>query len=146
MLTVEDVYKIMSSLYELGLEWCLGPETLLKVIRGEELNTLDIAVCYSDIEQVRANFDKLRELNITKVFMVPYGGFSRRCVYVRALPCISVEDAVLSVIVKENCEYFNVVKKLLEHSKNNLDMTYLRVMCERLGICDVLCSSLGLCL
>ncbi len=146
MLTIEYVYRVMSRLYELGIEWCLGPETLCRVIRNEDVPHLDIAVSHVDLEQVHKNMKTLLELNIKKIFIVPYGGFSRRCVYVRALPCISVDDAVLSSLLDENREYLDTVRFLIEHSRDNLDVTYLRIMCRRLGICDELCRRLGLCL
>ncbi len=145
-LSQEEIYTIYSKLYELGIEWCLGPETLLNTILNRETDRLDIAVNYVDVDRLHEFKDLLAELGIENVFVVPYVGFSRRCVYVQALPCISIEDSILGICMDYNAKYFEVIKELLNISRDRLDIVYLRVMCRRLGICDKLCEKVNLCI
>ncbi len=135
ILNLEKLHKLSQSLSELGIEWSLGPLVLLQVVRGGSPKGIDIAVCLQDASDNIA--DTCSKLGVASVFWTINRGFTSRCIYVWGLPCISVEDVVLSCWHELNRPYLSIVRELLLGvSLDLLDWNYVRNVALRLGILD----------
>ncbi len=132
---LEKVLNITSLLMETGLEWTLGPLVLLQIVTGNVTSKVDLAIHIDDFSN---NIVALLErIGIDKVFYVVNRGFSNRCIYAWGLPCISIEDMIVSFWHDKNKPYRGIVLEILQRTPpNTVDWGYIRNIALRLKILD----------
>lgn len=135
MLTLEQVYSISQSLSSLGVEWSLGPLVLFQAITSNLTGDIDLAVHVEDISD--RLIETCKALNIKNIFAVINRGFSARCIYVWGLPCISIEDVLLSLWHELNRPYREIITSLVRRiSLDDIDWSYVRNVALRLRVLD----------